>query len=96
MNRRPWGHVELAFRQDHTTTAGRIAEHPLVRLLAFFCVSGVFAYTLFVVRVLRLFHRTQVVPDRVRQALDTLAEGIGEHPASRWRDARSIWASAME
>ncbi len=75
-NRRPWGVVELCFRRPHTTTFARVINHPLIRMLTFFCVSGIFAYTFFVIRVLRLFHRTQVVPDRVRQALDTLAEGL--------------------
>jgi diguanylate cyclase (GGDEF)-like protein/PAS domain S-box-containing protein/putative nucleotidyltransferase with HDIG domain len=76
LNRRPWGEVELCFRQPHTTKFARIMHHPLVRLLAFFMICGVFAYTVFVVRILKLFNSTQVVPDRVRQALDTLAEGL--------------------
>ncbi len=76
LNRRPWGRVELCFLQPHTTTFAKIMHHPLVRLLAFFLICGVFAYTIFVVRILRLFNSTQVVPDRVRGALDTLAEGL--------------------
>ena len=76
LNRRPWGKVELCFRQPHTTTFAKIMHHPLIRLLAFFLICGMFAYTIFVVRILRLFNSTQVVPDRVRGALDTLAEGL--------------------
>lgn len=76
LNRRPWGAVELCFRKQHEEGLAGVMHHPLVRLLAFFLVSGVFAYTFFVVRVLRLFNSTQVVPERVRQALDTLAEGL--------------------
>jgi diguanylate cyclase (GGDEF)-like protein/PAS domain S-box-containing protein len=76
LNRRPWGEVELCFRNPHQTAIAHAMHHPLVRLLAFFCIAGVFAYTLFVVRVMRLFNSTQVVPDRVRQALDTLTEGL--------------------
>jgi diguanylate cyclase (GGDEF)-like protein/PAS domain S-box-containing protein len=76
LNRRPWGQVELCFRQPHATMFATVMHHPLVRLLAFFMICGVGAYTIFVVRILRLFNSTQVVPDRVRQALDTLAEGL--------------------
>lgn len=76
LNRRPWGRVELCFRQPHVTPLARTMHHPLVRLLSFFVICGVVAYTVFVVRILRLFNNTQVVPDRVRQALDTLAEGL--------------------
>lgn len=76
LNRRPWGNVELCFREPHTTTFARIMHHPLIRLLSFFLICGVVAYTLFVVRIMKLFNNTQVVPDRVRRALDTLAEGL--------------------
>ncbi|MCO8122211.1 diguanylate cyclase [Stieleria sp. TO1_6] len=76
LNRRHWGEVEFCFRAPDRTFMGAIAEHPLVRLLAFFCIAGTIAYTLFVGKVMRVFSTTQVVPDRVRQALDTLAEGL--------------------
>lgn len=76
LNRRPWGWVELCFRAPDRSTYGAITEHPLMRLLAFFCITGLFGYTLFVGKVMRVFNTTQVVPDRVRQALDTLAEGL--------------------
>ncbi|MEM1067769.1 MAG: diguanylate cyclase [Planctomycetota bacterium] len=76
LNRRPWGEVELAFRQPHPSALARAMHHPLMRLLAFFMVCGLGAYTVFVMRIMRLFNSTQVVPDRVRQALDTLAEGL--------------------
>ncbi|MCG8652051.1 MAG: diguanylate cyclase, partial [Pirellulales bacterium] len=76
LNRRPWGEVEVCFHHPHQTRFDQAMHHPLVRLLSFFCIAGLIAYTFFVVRVLKLFNNTQVVPDRVRQALDTLAEGL--------------------
>ena len=76
LNRRPWGHVELCFRRSNPTMLAQLMTHPLIRLLAFFTLVGIPVYTIFVSRVIRLFHSTQVVPDRVRQALDTLAEGL--------------------
>lgn len=76
LNRRHWGEVEFCFRAPDQSTLGAIAEHPLLRLLAFYCITGIFGYTLFVGKVMRVFNTTQVVPERVRQALDTLAEGL--------------------
>lgn len=76
LNRREWGEVEFCFRAPDQSTFGAIAEHPLMRLLAFYCITGMFGYTLFVGKVMRVFSTTQVVPERVRQALDTLAEGL--------------------
>jgi diguanylate cyclase (GGDEF)-like protein/PAS domain S-box-containing protein/putative nucleotidyltransferase with HDIG domain len=76
LNRRSWGRVEYCFHQPITSTLGRILAQPLLRLVSFFIVAGIFSYTLFVARMLGVFSSTQVVPDRVRQALDTLAEGL--------------------
>ncbi len=76
LNRRPWGQVELCFQRPHTTLLAEVMHHPLVQLLTFFFVCGLGSYTVYVVRILGLFNDTQVVPDRVRQALDTLAEGL--------------------
>ncbi len=76
LNRREWGHVELCFHKDAASAWSGIMGHPMIRMLAFFFVSGLVAYTLFVAKLLRLFNNTQVVPERVRQALDTLAEGL--------------------
>ncbi|MCC9603139.1 diguanylate cyclase [Stieleria sp. JC731] len=76
LNRRAWGNVEFCFRAPDQSKFGAITEHPLVRLIAFYSITGLFGYTLFVGKVMRVFTNTQVVPDRVRQALDTLAEGL--------------------
>ncbi len=76
LNRRPWGHVELCFHKSAPSMLASLMKHPLIRLLAFFTLAGIPVYTIFVSRVIQLFHSTQVVPDRVRQALDTLAEGL--------------------
>ncbi|WP_442508928.1 diguanylate cyclase [Novipirellula sp. SH528] len=47
-----------------------------MRLVAFFIVGGIAAYTLLVVRLFGSFEVTQVVTDRVRKSLDALAEGL--------------------
>lgn len=76
LNRRDWGQVEFCYQAGATAAGGSIFDHPLIRLLGFFCIVGTFGYTVFVGKVMRIFSTTQVVPERVRQALDTLAEGL--------------------
>ena len=75
LNRRPWGNVEFCFN-PLKSQSGSLTEHPLIQLLLFFCLSGTIGYTLFVGKVMRIFSTTQIVPERVRQALDTIAEGL--------------------
>ncbi|MGB7328627.1 MAG: diguanylate cyclase [Rubripirellula sp.] len=50
-------------------------DRPL-RMVAFFTVSGVAVYWVFILGVMRSFEVAQVVPDRIREALDTLSEGL--------------------
>lgn len=75
-NRQPWGTVELTFRQENMTLWSQLQSLPVFHLLLFFSLAGLVAYTAFMMRVLKIFNNTQVVPDRVRQALDTLTEGL--------------------
>ena len=70
------GKVHFYHRQDPLPGWLAIARHPLIRLLAFFVVVGVAVYTVFVLGVMGSFEVMQVVPDRVRQSLDTLSEGL--------------------
>lgn len=76
LNRRDWGDVEFCFRGGQASFLGRLMDHPMTRLTCFFIVAGLFSYSLLMARVMGVFSTTQVVPDRVRQALDTLAEGL--------------------
>ncbi len=75
-NRRPWGEIEFCFRRVQPTTLMAIAENASYRLIGYFAFFGLITYTIFVARIMGVFNRTQVVPNRVRQALDTLAEGL--------------------
>ena len=75
-NRRPWGEIEFCFRRVQPTTFAAIAENASYRLIGYFAFFGLITYTIFVARIMGVFNRTQVVPNRVRQALDTLAEGL--------------------
>ncbi len=47
-----------------------------IRLMAFFTIAGIAVYWVFVSLAMRSFEVSQVVPDRVREALDTLSEGL--------------------
>ena len=76
LNRKPWGTVQLCFSIPDRSLSNSFWSHPLVRLLGFFCIAGTIGYTFFVGKMMRIFSTTQVVPERVRQALDTLAEGL--------------------
>ena len=61
-------HVEMGWKWSF--------YHPFTRFLAFFIVAGVAIYTLLVIRVMKSLEVSQIVPDRIRQALDTLSEGL--------------------
>jgi len=76
IDHRPWGNLEFVFAAPDTGLAWGALDAGLTKLLVFFLVIGMGSYTLLMMRVMGVFSRTQVVPDRVRQALDTLAEGL--------------------
>lgn len=76
LNQQPWGDVEFCFVAPDGGGYFAILNQPLFKLLGYFIALGLCLYTLFVARVMGVFDSVQVVPDRVRQALDTLAEGL--------------------
>lgn len=75
-HKRPWGQIEFCYHRANSQWIDQLLTHPLFRLLSYYFLVGIFAYSFFVARMMGVFNRTQVVPDRVRQALDTLAEGL--------------------
>jgi len=76
LNKSAWGDVEFCFTAPGGGGITGIVTHPTFRLVGYFFSAGLFVYTFFVARILGVFNGVQVVPDRVRQALDTLAEGL--------------------
>lgn len=72
----PWGTVEL--RMSELSPPGWIgfAQHPTIMLLGFLSACGLVTSFLYMRRVLRQLDPSRVVPTRVRQALDSLAEGL--------------------
>lgn len=76
LNQHPWGQVEFCFASPDGGGFFAFLRQPLFRLIGYFMTAGLCVYTLFMLRVMGAFNSVQVVPDRVRQALDTLAEGL--------------------
>ncbi|MEM1228217.1 MAG: diguanylate cyclase [Planctomycetota bacterium] len=72
----PLGDLEFCFRATSKGILGGAIDPNLLRLLAFFSVIGLGSYSILMMRIMGVFSRTQVVPDGVRHALNTLAEGI--------------------
>lgn len=71
-----WGDLEFCFRNEQSGVLGGILDLGLTKFLVFFVVVGMGSYTFLMMRIMGVFTKGQVVPDRVRQALDTLAEGL--------------------
>ncbi|MFG0287375.1 MAG: diguanylate cyclase [Rhodopirellula sp. JB044] len=71
-----WGNLEFCFRKPPAGLFGGVLDAGITKFIVFFIACGMGSYTLLMMRIMGVFSRTQVVPDRVRQALDTLAEGL--------------------
>ena len=74
--KRPWGTLEVAFIDE---AASRSLWESLSAPARFVLFAGSLAFLFFLVylsRMLQFLDPTEVVPDRVRQALDTLSEGV--------------------
>ena len=70
-----WGTVEVSFAKTALDFSGLI-EDPLVRFLIFLALAGFACYMLFMKKSLKSLDPKAVIPDRVRSALDLLAEGV--------------------
>lgn len=73
---RSWGRAEITFTPiERPGFVGWLQSKP-IRLTAFMFCASYIAYLFYLRRVLRHLDPSKVVPDRVRSALDTLAEGL--------------------
>ena len=70
-----WGELQIVFAPLHQSV-GRAGSSAITWLILYFCVGGFLAYYLFLKRILKELDPNQVLPDRVRSALDTLSEGL--------------------
>ncbi|MBV1874126.1 MAG: EAL domain-containing protein [Gammaproteobacteria bacterium] len=69
-----WGNVELRF--DALSGNKFFSKGSFVLLLIFITLVGFPAYRFYLKRVMRELNPDAVIPERVRKALDTLAEGL--------------------
>lgn len=70
-----WGTVEVSFAKTALDFTG-LLEDPLVRFLLFLALAGFAGYMFFMKKSLKHLDPKAVIPDRVRSALDLLAEGV--------------------
>ncbi len=70
-----WGTVEVSFAKTALDFAGLLGD-PLVRFLVFLALAGFTGYLFFMKKSLKHLDPKAVIPDRVRSALDLLAEGV--------------------
>jgi len=76
MQDRIWGHIEISFRRPEAESFIAWLRQPDIALPAAIFFFGSILYYLYLRRVLNHLDPTQVIPDRVNAALDTLTEGV--------------------
>ncbi len=72
----PWGTVEVRFTPLDKSGVLNALSDPFFGLMLFVAVMGFGGYLLFMKRTLRHLDPAAVIPDRVKTALDVLAEGV--------------------
>ena len=72
---RDWGDIEFFFAPESVAEASWWSR-PQTRMLMFFGLVALAANMFLVIRIFGFFQSTQMVPDHVRKALNTLAEGL--------------------
>ena len=73
---RPWGVLQITFRQTGATGLDWFLSDPWVRFLGFVSVMGFIGYLFFMKRTLRQLDPSGIVPTRVKAALDALSQGV--------------------
>lgn len=71
-----WGQVEFAFAPIQATSRWAWLTNPTVKLVAFVACMGFLSYVFYLRRTLQHLDPSQVIPERVRVMLDSLAEGV--------------------
>ncbi len=75
-DRQTWGHVELRFTPVNNPGLIGFYQQPLTQFILFVATILFVLYYLYLGRMLKQLDPSQAVPDRVRSALDTMAEGL--------------------
>ena len=71
-----WGQVELNFEPLLPAAWYGQLMHPLFLLLGYISLTSFMVYFMYLGKMLRQLDPSQAIPDRVRSALDTMAEGL--------------------
>ena len=71
-----WGTVEVSYTPIPSSVSLLPTSNPLLQLLLFISVTGALGYFLMLRRSLKSLDPSSVIPERVRAALDALAEGV--------------------
>ena len=71
-----WGSVEIGFADVVDSTKWLPTNGSFFAVILFVALSGFIAYLVFLKRTLRELNPDAIIPERVRKALDTLAEGL--------------------
>lgn len=72
----PWGQVELRFTPIVAPGIWGFITSPVTLFMLFLTVTGFIAFFFYLGKMLRHLDPSQAVPERVRSALDTMAEGL--------------------
>jgi len=71
-----WGVIQLRFQPVNIQGWLGLVGDPLFRQTVFFVVAGFVLFYLYLGKMLKQLDPSQAIPDRVRTALDTMAEGL--------------------
>jgi diguanylate cyclase (GGDEF)-like protein len=71
-----WGSFELAFETDPAPWWRRLLREPLLMTMLFVGSVGVLVFGLYMRRALQHLDPSQVIPERVQGAFDTMTEGV--------------------
>ena len=73
---REWGSVDVQFEPLRGGGLLAMARHPYLQLLVATTLSNLLLFLLYLKRTLQHLDPSRVVPERVRNAFDTIAEGL--------------------
>ncbi|MCB1753550.1 MAG: EAL domain-containing protein [Gammaproteobacteria bacterium] len=71
-----WGSVEISYADLVDKSKWLPFKSSFLAVITFVALSGFIAYLIFLKRTMRELNPDAVIPERVRKALDTLAEGL--------------------
>ncbi len=72
----PWGTLQLSFKALHSSWGEQLLAGAWPRFLLVVAVLGFLGYFTFMQRTLRQLDPSQVIPPRVKAALDSLTDGV--------------------